>query len=259
MQRKRLEPEYTVKSIDNAFQLLEALIRCSSGANLTELAEMLSLSRNTTFRILKTLCEKRLAHHVVASGTYQLGFASTSLAHKLLKNMNVVNYAHPVLEDLVRKHDEAVYMTVIQDAEVLFVDMVDCDQAIKAVPLVGRRFPFFSNAAGKVLKSLDSLELLERLLKKVTRKSDRPDLDKLSLELSEIRTSGIAVDRGCGLGEGIISVAVAVRDYSGRVVGAITLLGPSFRIMADRVEQEIIPSLLEQADILSMKFGYTRV
>jgi len=169
--------------------------------------------------------------------------------------MSVVNYAHPILEELVRKHDEAAYMTVIQDADVLFLDMVDCDQAIKAAPLVGKRFPFFSNAAGKVMKSLDSQDLLERLLKKVTRKSDRPDLDKLNLELSEIRASGVAVDRG-GLGEGIISVAVAVKDYSGKVVGAITLIGPSFRMLAERIENEIIPSLLAGGELLSEKFGY---
>ena len=67
----------------------------------------------------------------------------------------------------------------------------------------------------------------------------------------------MAIDRG-GLGEGIISVAVAVRDYAGKVVGAITVIGPSFRLLSDRLETEIIPSMLQEAEMLSMKFGYTR-
>jgi DNA-binding IclR family transcriptional regulator len=255
MQRKSFDHEYTVKSVDKAFELLETLAEFPSGTGMQTLAELLSLSRNTTFRLMKTLCDKGLAQHDITSGTYQLGISSISLAQKILKNMSVVNYAHPILEELVRKHDEAVYMTVIQDADVLFLDMVDCDQAIKAAPLVGRRFPFFSNAAGKVMKSLDSQDLLERLLKKVTRKGDRPDLEKLNLEMSEIRAAGVAVDRG-GLGEGIISVAVAVKDYSGKVVGAITLIGPSFRMLAERIETEIIPSLLAGGELLSEKFGY---
>lgn len=255
MQRKKNDSEYAVKSVDNAFEIFGFLAGFPSGARIQTLAEQLGLSHNKTFRLMKTLCDKGLVQHNVTSGTYQLGFLSIPLAQKILKNMSVVNYAHPILEDLVRKHDEAVYMTVIQDVDVLFLDMVDCDRPIKAESLVGMRFPFFSNAAGMVLKSLDSQDLLEKLLKKITHKSDRPDFDKLNLELDEIRASGVAVNRG-GLGEGIISVAVAVKDYSGKVVGAITLIGPSFRMLADRIENEIIPSLLAGGELLSGKFGY---
>ena len=73
--------------------------------------------------------------------------------------------------------------------------------------------------------------------------------------MKEIRLSRVAVDDG-GLGEGIISVAVAVRDYAGKVVGAITMLGPSFRMLTERINDEIIPSMLQEADLLSKRFGY---
>jgi DNA-binding IclR family transcriptional regulator len=53
-------------------------------------------------------------------------------------------------------------------------------------------------------------------------------------------------------------VAVAVKDYAGKVIGAITMLGPSFRMLSERLEQEIIPSLIEGADLLSMKLGYAK-
>ena len=75
-------------------------------------------------------------------------------------------------------------------------------------------------------------------------------------ELFEIRSNGgVAIDSG-GLGEGIISVAVAVKDYAGHVIGAITMLGPSFRFLKERIEKEIIPSLIEGAALASEKFGY---
>jgi len=51
-------------------------------------------------------------------------------------------------------------------------------------------------------------------------------------------------------------VAVAVRDYAGKVVGAITMLGPSFRMFAERINEEIIPSMLQEAELLSKRFGY---
>jgi len=82
-------------------------------------------------------------------------------------------------------------------------------------------------------------------------------MDRLASELTDIRARGVAIDSG-GLGEGIISVAVAVRDYAGKVVGAITLIGPSFRMLAERLESKIIPSMLEGGELLSEKFGYAR-
>lgn len=246
---------YNVQTVEKALELLEIIADYRQNPTLPELSLKVGLSRNKTFRLLATLCDKGLVDREKEGGGYQLGFSSLELAQKLLRNSNIVHFAHPVMEELARKHAEAVYMTVLKGEEVLFVDMVDCDQQIKAASFVGKRFPFFTNAAGKVLKALESRDLLEKVFKKRGQKDGMPDLESLSTELNEIRTKGVAVETG-GLGEGVISVAVAVRDYAGKVIGAITLLGPSFRLIAERLESEIIPSLLEGAEILSEKFGY---
>jgi DNA-binding IclR family transcriptional regulator len=253
---EEIQTTYTVQSVNKAIDLLEFLTEGTQNTSLPFLAEKVGLSRNKTYRLLTTLCEKGLVEHDEITGRYQLGIYSVALGQKFLKNSNFVTYAHPIIEELARKHDEAVYMTVIQDDKVLFVDMVDCDQQIKATSLVGKSYPFFTNAAGKVMKALDSRELLDKLFKKTRRKSTLPDLDKLESELLEIRTNGVAVDNG-GFGEGISSVAVAVRDYGGKIVGAITMIGPSFRIITGRLENEIIPSLVQGAGMLSAKLGYT--
>jgi DNA-binding IclR family transcriptional regulator len=248
---------YTVQSVDKAFELLEILSEDVQNPALPYLAERVGLSRNKTFRLLSTLCEKGLVERDDTTCRYHLGVHSVALAQKFLKNASVVTYAHPIMEDLARKHDEAVYMTVIKDDEVVFLDMVDSEQQIKATSLVGRTFPIFSNAAGKVMKAVDSMDVLEKWFKQPGRRKSAPDMESLATELNEIRSKGVAVDSG-GLGDGVISVAVVVRDYAGKVVGAITMLGPSFRMLAERLENEIIPSLLEGAELLSEKFGYAR-
>ncbi len=248
---------YTVQNVNKAFELLEILADHATNPSLAQLSQRVGLSRNKTFRLLSTLCEKELVEREDVTGTYQLGISSVALAQKFLMNSNVVNYAHPIMEKLAKKHDEAVYMTVIKGDEVLFLDMVDCEQKVKAAPLVGKSYPFFSTAAGKVMKALDSTDLLEKLFNRGARKGECLDMVSLASELNEIRTTGVAVDSG-GLGEGVISVAVAVRDYAGKVVGAITMLGPSVRMFTERLEDEIIPSLLEGAEMLSEKFGFAR-
>ncbi len=249
---------YSVRNVDKALELLELLADHTEGLSLTQLVTCIDLSKNRTFRVVTTLCERGLVEHDKATGTYRLGICSVTLAHKFLRSANLVTHAHPIMEEIARKHGEAVYMSVIRDDKVVFVDMVDCNQHVKAAPLVGKSFPFSTNASGKVLKALDSRDNLEKMLKKRGRRgAAAPDFDRLESELDEIRTRGVAMDTDA-LGIGISSVAVAIKDYAGMVVGALTLLGPSFRMLQNRLEQEIVPSLCEYADMLSMKFGYAK-
>lgn len=263
---------YTIRNVQKALELLEQLAESEEMLTLRDLAERIEFSTNKTFRLLATLSEKGLVERDETSGLYRLGARTASFGRKLVDNCapvadpdwdtlcvvdssNLVTYSHPVMKKLARKYDEAVYMTVIKDNQVLFLNMVDCEHLIKAEPLVGKKFPFFTNAAGKVMKAVDSWDLLEKICNREKRSERRPNLSQLAAELEQARATGVAVDKG-GLGEDIISVAVAVRDYAGKVVGAITMLGPSFRMLAERIDNEIIPAMLEEAAQLSLRFGY---
>jgi len=248
---------YTVQTVHNAFQILEYLTGDHTEATLQALATRFELSLNKTFRLLSTLCESGFVEQSKPSGTYRLGMGSFSLAQKLAGNSNIINITHPIIEQLAKKHDEAVYLAVIKGDDVLFLDMADCHQQIKAMPLIGKSFPYFTNAAGKVMKALESAEVIE-WLKSSKRSKTRHISDPAALasELQEIRSNGGVAVESDGLGEGLISVAVAVKDYAGHVIGAITMYGPSFRLVRDRIENEIIPSLMEAAAFTSQRFGY---
>lgn len=254
----REKSSYSVQTVEKALDILEMLTEESQHATLPYLAEKLNLSRNKAFRLLATLESKGLVEREETSGIYRLGISSVELAQRLLNSTSLIRHAHPIMEKLARTHGEAVYITVLKGEEVLFLDMVDCEQNIKAAPLVGKRFPFFTNAAGKAIKALESTDLLEKFIKKRSKSAGIIDPTAFATELKTVREKGVAVDQD-GLGEGVISVAVAVRDYAGKVVGALTMLGPSFRMITSRLEDEIIPSLREGAEILSMKFGYAKL
>jgi DNA-binding IclR family transcriptional regulator len=253
----RSKSTYSVQSVENALDILEALADESVDTTLPILAEKLGISRNKAFRLLATLENRGLVQREEHSGVYRIGLNTVGLAQRFIKGASLIKHAHPVMEELARRHDEAVYLTVLMGEDVLFLDMVDCAQSVKAAPLVGKKFPFFTNAAGKVIKALESGDLLEKFLRKSRRKLAPEELARLENEMDEIRRKGVAVDCG-GLGDGVIGVAVAVKDYAGKVVGAITVLGPAFRLLTDRIENEIVPSLLEGAEMLSMKFGYAK-
>jgi len=240
---------YSVQAVIKAIDLLEVLAQDGDSPSIATIEKKLGLSRNKAFRLLATLDEKGLVKKDAHTGTYSLGLQAFEMAQHILKSDNLIRLAHPIMAELARKLDEAVYITVMNNDEVLFLDMVDSFQQIKTADFVGRRFPMLSNAAGKVIKSVSSIDLFK--------KRGIAHSKELEVELEEIRRKGVAVDFN-GLGEGVCTVAVAIRDYAGKVVGALTLLAPSFRILHDRLEKEIIPCMLEGAEQLSMKFGYSR-
>ncbi|MDO9067658.1 MAG: IclR family transcriptional regulator [Deltaproteobacteria bacterium] len=250
----RDKAQYSVQAVVKAIDLLEVLAEEGAHPTIQVLSKKLDLSRNKAFRLLATLEEKGLIERSEDSGTYHLGLQAFEMAQHILRSDSLIRLAHPIMEQLARKLDEAVYITVMSNDEVLFLDMVDSFQQVKAVDLVGRRFPFFTNAAGKVIKSVGSMDLFGRAAKK--RGILNPK--ELEEELQEIRRKGVAVDFN-GLGEGVCAVAVVIRDYAGKVVGALTLLAPSFRMLQDRLEKEVIPCMMEGAEQLSVKFGYSKV
>lgn len=245
---------YSVQAVIKAIDLLETLAQDDNSSSISYIENKLDLNHNKTVRLLTTLENKGLVERDSLTGHYSLGLHSFQMAQNILKSTSLIRLAHPVMEELARKLEEAIYITVMNNDEVLFLDMVDSFQQEKAVDLVGKRFPFFTNAAGKVLKSVSAFDLRSRGKKKVA----IPDPHSLEIELDEIRKKGVAVDFN-GLGDGICAVAVVIRDYAGKVVGALTLLAPSFRMLHERLENEIIPSMLEGAEELSMKFGYMKI
>lgn len=271
--------ELSLEELQKAFELLEIVAAGGSGCSLTAVAREAGISHYKATRLLSVLENEGVLECAVKSGRYDAGRARR-LLRNLLDNagrsrfvralvrsalteqhddlkVTILKDARPILEALARQHNEAMFMAIPKGDEVLLLDMVDPHREGREEPLIGKRLPFFSNAAGKAMRAIDSWDLLEQISKRFRSRGRCPDLAALKAELEQIREKGVAVDCS-GMGDGVLTVAVAVKDYAGKVVGAVMLLGPSFRLLGDRVEREIIPSLRLGAELLSTRYGYAR-
>jgi len=105
-------------------------------------------------------------------------------------------------------------------------------------------------------------ELLERYdrevaargkLKKATERSI-VDRDKLIEHLRRVAAQGWAMD----LEESALGLACAaapVHDGSGRMVAALSVSGPSFRLDRDELEGRVVPLVVRGANALSRQLG----
>ena len=77
----------------------------------------------------------------------------------------------------------------------------------------------------------------------------------LTQQLKKIAENGYAVDLGEHI-EDVRSVAVAVRDYTRAVVGALAVAGPSYRLSQERIEKEVVPLMVKAGRDLSARLGF---
>jgi len=154
------------------------------------------------------------------------------------------------MEQLVERVHESSSMCVLDGDEIVYVARVPTKRIMAVVIAVGTRFPAYATSMGRVLLAGHSDDWLDGWLSsaKLPRLTPHTTTDskELRAELVRIRERGWAlVDQE--LEEGLRSVAVPVRDASGRVVAAVNVAVNASRRSVDEVAAEVVPLLLDTA------------
>ncbi|MDO9069408.1 MAG: IclR family transcriptional regulator C-terminal domain-containing protein, partial [Deltaproteobacteria bacterium] len=83
------------------------------------------------------------------------------------------------------------------------------------------------------------------------------DRDVLKKQLKVIAEQGYAVDNE-ELDIGVKCVSAPIRDYTRRIIGAVSISGPSMRFPDDRINNELIPLVLKAGEEISAKLGFQK-
>jgi IclR family acetate operon transcriptional repressor len=250
---------YNVRVLDRAIRILYTL---SDGAprTLTQLSQAIGLSSSTTFRLLATLSFHDLVQRNEESGSYTLGLGCLELARHYLTNSDIRREALPELERLRDESAESVHLAIMDKMEVVYLEKL---QGLHGVGLmssrVGGRAPAHCTGLGKVLLAYTPVESVrehyaEKVLDKYSEKTITC-LDKLVEHLREVRRQGYAFDLGEHEPE-IRCIAAPVYDFSGRVVGAISVSGTAPRLDPVRKNQALISRVVQTACAISARLGY---
>jgi IclR family KDG regulon transcriptional repressor len=73
--------------------------------------------------------------------------------------------------------------------------------------------------------------------------------------MKELAKRGYALDNE-EYNLGVRCVGVPLRDYTGRVVGGISVSGPSFRMTDEILKKKIIPVVKEAGEKVSRRLGF---
>jgi len=256
---KKEKSEYIIQAVSHALDLLEQFHDEVDELGVTELSKRLKLHKNNVFRLLATLESRNYIEQNKVTENYRLGLKTLELGQTFIKQMGLLRQSRPVLEALVKECNETTYVAILKEAHIVYLDVVETDLTVRVVPRVGARLPAYSTAAGKVQIAYMTDEELESYLPTKEMKRFTPktlvDREELKKHLKVIAEQGYAIDDE-EMDVGVKCVGAPIRDYTRRIIGAVSISGPSMRFTDERLQKELIPLVIRSGEEISHKLGY---
>lgn len=248
----------SVQSVHRAVSVLQVLA-LHGAAGVTEIATELGVHKSTVFRLLSTLEARGLVDQHSERGRYRLGYGVVQLAAGATKMDDLSLLSRPICRRLAETVRETVNIVVHDGRAVISVDQVLGAPTVTTVNWVGQRTPLHATSAGKVFMAHMDPEQLAALLTGGT-EAYTPftvvDPAAIEQQLAQVREQGWAST----LEEheiGLAAVAAPIRTSDGRVIAAVSVSGPTFRLNADTIPQ-VAEHVRAAADEISQRHGLPR-
>lgn len=248
----------SVRSVARAVAILEQFTLDRPTLTLTEIATGIDLSKSTTHRLLGTLEELGFLELDGATRRYRLGLKLFWLGSVVLKSMELVTQADPVLASLVEETGETAFLVVPDGAEVLCIRRLDGRHSVRVLFLeTGKRLAFNAGAAPRVLLAhMGPAEWEGIVAGHARRMTDNTLMTRAELleDRRQILEQGYAISRedvslhACAIG-------APVRDQEGRVIAAVSVSGIVQRFSGVEVPL-LVESIVRAGAMLSRRMGY---
>lgn len=216
---------------------LQVLLALSGGARRTpaDIADVLDLPLSTVYRYLRELRRLSLAIEV-SPGVYAAGRALFGLALGAPLTDQLKLHGESILHELTRRTGETSMLSIRVDLGMMTIAQVESPQPMRLSFVPGRLHPLHAGATATVLLAYDAPELIARVLNKpLTRFTPDTLIDPAALNqrLMQIRQQGYAVSQGEA--DAHATAVAAPVMYSGRILCALSIAGPTTRFGSARV------------------------
>jgi IclR family acetate operon transcriptional repressor len=192
----------STRTVERALGLLASV--CDGGAiSLSDAARSSALAPSTALRLLRTLEGSGFVRRD-NEGMFHAGPRIIQLGATALGRQELIKAAEPGLRRIVDASGESCYLSILGTGDrALYVGMVEGTHAVRHTSWVGRTIPLQGTAAGAALRG-------------------------------EVGESGYVVVRS--IVEPDVSAVAAPITWPGGVIGAISVVGPTYRIDEERAD-----------------------
>lgn len=242
------DAERFVSSLARGLAVMRALDGDEGGITLAEAARRTDLPRAAARRALLTLAS--LGYVRQTGNRFALTSRVLDIAASFLRSLTFPNVAMPILERVAERARESCGAAILEGEEVVFVARTATQRIMSTTLHVGARLPAYATAVGRVIVAGGSAEDMEKFLRsvRIQRFTDQTVASRVELrrKIVDARERGYAiVDQE--LEDGLRSIAVPVRDYSGNAQAAINISTHANRVGNRDLITKYLPLLMEAA------------
>ncbi len=233
-----------IRTVGRVIDLIELFDHTTPTREVRDLVEASGLPKSTVLRLAGDLVARGVLS-VDSRGRYTIGAALLRWILLAERMWRVDEATQQVLEELVRDLGETATIYVRQDLERTPIASVDGRHAVRNVVEIGARMPLTLGASAMALLSGD-VSIIDQLEKR------DPTLNGewLRERAGKVVTDGYALSEG-EREIGAASIAVPVRNRSGRVIAALSISGPVSRF-TEQARERARDRLLAAGEQLSI-------
>lgn len=212
--------------------LLEEIARVGVPLTPTAANDVLGLPKPTVHRLFHRLEEEGFLQRDIDGRSYSPGQRLRKLSVNVLSSTRLRTVRLSVLNALTDDVEETCNIATPERQGMLYIDRVETKWPLRIQLPIGTIVPFHCTASGKMyLSSLPPRHLAKFLasavLEQHTSKS-LTDPDKIIAEIEHVREQDFATDDEEFM-EGMVAIAVPIRDDLGRLMSTLSVHAPTQR------------------------------
>ncbi|NNE80283.1 MAG: IclR family transcriptional regulator [Silicimonas sp.] len=236
-----------------AMRILEVMGHQKEPLSAADIGRLVGLPKQTIHRLCNTLVKEGYLARDESRGHLRPGRRGRDMASGILHVSSSHIARHQILKSVADEVGETVNFVVPEDQGMSYQDRVETNWAFRIQLPVGSHVPFHCTASGKTfLSTLPNAER-RRLVNVMSLTANTPSTvtrpEDLLNELKLIARQGYALDNEEFV-EGMVAVAVPVRDLSGRYFASLAVHGPVQRMTLDQAI-DLAPMLSEASEKLT--------
>ncbi|MFD1538548.1 IclR family transcriptional regulator domain-containing protein [Nonomuraea guangzhouensis] len=243
-----------LQSLARGLAVLVSLGSARGGLTPAAAAKVTGLPRATVGRAVQTL--ERLGYVAADGSRFVLLPKVLELGYAHLSGRTFGEIVQPHLVDLVARVHESASVAMLSGDDVVYVARVPTVAIMTVDITVGTRFPAYATSMGRVLLADLPGERLAGMPSPPLTPHTLTSPADLAAAVRQAAVDGYAlVDQE--LEEGVRSIAVPIRDRSGRVAAAVNVATHASRATPAELLRDVLPALTEAAARMEADLAHT--
>lgn len=245
----------TLRSVQRGLRILKLFSKEKPVWGVTEIANKLQLNKTSVSRVIGDLMLEGFLQK--EKNKYCLGFSLLSLSGVMMSHLELHRESKVTIGKLVDEWGETAHIAVLEGTSITYVHKMECRNPVLLLSDIGKRNPVSCTSSGKVLLAFQKDDVIKAVIE-----AGLPQFGPNSVtdevlfrkQLHTVKHKGYSVCIN-EMHDDVVSIASPIRDFTGEVVAAISIVGTNERIDDKKIEL-LTQDIIAAGEEISERLGY---